>query len=294
MNQFLSTEEKVKQYYDRNTRRFLWIGGLKKPLAIHRAVWGPGVHTRADALEYSNRLVLEELKTELQACAEADFQVLDLGCGVGGTLLFLVQAAPVQAVGVTLSPVQAAIARQNAVRLGLSDRCAFHAASYLHLPPLSAVHLAVAIESFVLGPDPARFFDAASAALSPGAKLIVIDDFLSTRAAESQLHPRQQHWVTEFKTGWLANSLVTPLQAAHLAEKSGFSLIAGRDLTPYLRLLGLRDRVVQAVAWLSRFLPVHALLGKSYLGSLVGGNALQHGLRHGIFEYHLLVFQKIR
>ena len=37
---------------------------------------------------------------------------------------------------------------------------------------------------------------------------------------------------------------------------------------------------------------MNRLLGQTYWDSLVGGNALQHGLKYGIFAYHMLVFEK--
>ena len=54
-------EEKVQEYYDNNTRRFLRLGASSKEMSIHRAVWTKGVRDRSTALETVNRLILNKL-----------------------------------------------------------------------------------------------------------------------------------------------------------------------------------------------------------------------------------------
>jgi cyclopropane fatty-acyl-phospholipid synthase-like methyltransferase len=291
-------EQSVQQYYDANTRRFLWLGGSRESLAIHRAVWGPGVQDQAGALAYTNRLALAELRAV--ARPGRPVHVLDLGCGVGGTVFFLAQnfsgkagaGDAFSASGITLSTVQAALAKKQASALGLADRCSFYTTSYLDLPLLPPAGLAVAIESFVLGPDPAGFFASAAAALYPGGRLVIVDDFLSERAAAGSLHPRQAEWTRVFQKGWRAPSLVTPARAGELAQAAGLLSRQALDLTPFLRLRSLRDRFVTLTLALGRILPLRSLLGASYWDSLTGGNALQHALRHGIFRYQMLVFER--
>jgi cyclopropane fatty-acyl-phospholipid synthase-like methyltransferase len=286
-----AAEKAVQDYYDRNTRRFLRLGASRKELTIHRAVWGKGVKTRSEALETTSRLIL----TELNGLAGAQPRhVIDLGCGVGGTLFYLAQhsAQPLRASGVTLSPVQARLAREYARGVGGADGITFYTASYLDLPALPPADLAVAVESFILGPDPAVFFRSAASALRPGGRLVLVDDFLSARAAVECLHPRQEQWIAAFRAGWHANSLLTPTQAAALGASAGLHLCRDHDLTPDLHLLSPRDRLVNLTLALGRLLPLRALLGGDYWDSLAGGSALQDGLRARVFEYHWLVFER--
>ncbi len=57
-------------------------------------------------------------------------RVLDLGCGWGGLALYLVRAAEVEVVGVTLSREQLAVARARAEAQGLSGRVQFRFADW--------------------------------------------------------------------------------------------------------------------------------------------------------------------
>ncbi|MBE0696693.1 MAG: methyltransferase domain-containing protein [Anaerolineaceae bacterium] len=287
-------EEQVQAYYDRNTQRFLRLGASRKELSIHRAVWVAGVRTRSAALETSSRLILADLENFASRLAGEPVHILDLGCGVGGTLFFLARnfPGPLKASGITLSPLQARLAMDYARQLKLDGICTFHTGSYLDLPPLPPADLAIGVESFSLGPDPARFFRSAASALRPGGRLLLIDDFLSSRAAAGMVHPRQHQWISAFQKGWHANSLLTPQQVSAFGGQAGLHLDKDRDLTPFLHLLTLRDCFVALILSFGRLLPLRALLTHDYLDSLRGGNALQHGLRKGIFEYHQFTFTK--
>lgn len=58
----MSNVEAVAHYYDGNTRRFLRFGGAGASLAIHRALWGPGVSSREAAADYIHAWLLAELR----------------------------------------------------------------------------------------------------------------------------------------------------------------------------------------------------------------------------------------
>ncbi len=56
--------------------------------------------------------------------------VLDIGCGFGGTALYLAQIAGARATGVTLSQEQLAVATKRAAESGLAERAAFRLQDY--------------------------------------------------------------------------------------------------------------------------------------------------------------------
>lgn len=293
--------DEVRTYYDRNTRAFSEHESAVAR-AVHRAVWGPGVADRAGAFEYVNRLIAEVVAEAAPAGNDEPAAVLDLGCGVGGTLLYLAERMPIDGVGVTLSPVQAEVAAATAARLGLADRCAFAVADYLDLPPVGPRAAAYAVESFVHGPDPAAFFRSAAAALAPGGRLVVCDDFLSPRGAacdgpageppagmtRRQARRGRRH-LAEFRRGWILGSLVTAERAAALARDAGLALRDDRDLTPWLELRRPIDLAIAVAVTLGRHLPLDSPRWRSWLG----GHAIQRCLLEGLVEYRFLVFEKV-
>jgi cyclopropane fatty-acyl-phospholipid synthase-like methyltransferase len=282
--------DEVKSYYDQNTRRFERFGHGKDTGTIHRAVFGDGVRSRAEALRYLDRLILGELAT-LAAEFPAPRHVLDLGCGVCASLLFLAEHADIRGTGVTLSGVQAERATARIAARGASERVRCIEADFLALPAsIGSAALAFSIEAFVHAPDPARYFRAAADHVAPGGLLVVCDDFLSARAhaAENSLSGRERRVLDEVRRCWLAHTLIGVETAVELAATAGFRLERNRDLTPELELMRPRDRLIAIAVALGRHLPLRGYAWRA----LVGGNALQQGLLGGLIEYRYLVWRR--
>lgn len=276
----------VRAYYESNTRIFLALGIGRRTLAIRRAVWADGVKSLTEAVNYVNGLVAAEAR--LAAMKHGELRVLDIGCGVGGSLLFLAGAVhtPLRGIGVTISPRQAEIARRQARIRGLSQKCSFIAADFARLTGLPLFHLAFAIESFVHFTSPAAFFAAAARSIPPGGRLIVIDDFLSR-----DRHSRgERRLVDAFRQGWLLPSLCTVGRAVRSGAACGMSLVEDRDLSLFLSQSRLSARVVGGAVRVMRSLPVPWPYWRSSVGSL----ALEACRRAGLVEYHVLVFEKQR
>lgn len=273
------TPGQVRDYYDRNTAAFVRHGQGGGLGAIHRAVWGPGVDTRTQAFRFVDDRIASEL-------GPGDQQVLDLGCGVGGSLLYLAQQRPRQVpfsgIGVTLSPLQARLGQARAAAAGLADRVRIIEGDYGALPHgLPPIDVAYAIESFVHGPDPARFFSEAARVLRPGGRLIVVDDVRGEREDRGAAAT-----IDRFMRGWHVNTLLTAGQMRALAAAAGLTHDSTTDLTPYLELGRPRDRAIALLAAVTAWIP------STRLAPLVGGSALQRALAHRWIEYHFAVFRK--
>ncbi|HMJ14603.1 MAG TPA: methyltransferase domain-containing protein [Polyangiaceae bacterium] len=276
----------VRDYYDANTARFELLGQGRATGAVHRAVWGEGVESRDAAFEYPNELVLREY-AELSRELGRALRVLDLGCGVGGSLLFLAARTPITGTGVTVSSAQAARASQSVRTAGLEGRIAILQADFLSLPEeLPQAHLAYAIEAFVHASDPEAFFAAAARQVVRGGVLIVCDDFLCPH--QPSLSRRDRRIVDRVRDGWLANSLVTLSDAHAHAERAGFRLTKSMNLTPHLELGRPRDRFVRAMLAAFGSLPIPGMAWRS----LVGGNALQAALLSGLIEFRFVVWRR--
>jgi cyclopropane fatty-acyl-phospholipid synthase-like methyltransferase len=210
--------------------------------------------------------------------------VLDLGCGVGGSLAYLAQQRQIRGTGVTLSPVQAALAHERVARLGLADRVQIVEGDYTTLPgEIRNVNLAYAIESFVHGPSPARFLSEAARVLAPGGILVISDDVRT-----DQGDPRAARTLAQFARGWHVNSLLTPAELREQAAQAGFVHVATADLTPYLELARPRDRAIALLAATSGWIPYLS----TRLAPLIGGAALQRGLARRWIAYHCAVFKR--
>ncbi|MGB7217187.1 MAG: methyltransferase domain-containing protein [Vicinamibacterales bacterium] len=275
----------VRDYYDLNTAR--WFGRPRESDAIHRAVWGEGVRSAAEAFQYIDRLILGELQV-LAGTFPAPLHVLDLGCGIGASLIFLASHASIRGTGITLSGVQARFAAQRIERAGLVDRLTCLEHDFLHLPPtLTPAHMAFSIEAFVHSPDPQAYFASTAEHVIPGGLLVVCDDFLTERA-RGPLSKREIRMLDEVRSGWLAPSVITVAQADAFARRFGYRQVKNINLTKLLDLRRPRDLFVAAAVVFGRHLPMSGYRWRS----LVGGNALQAALLAGLIEFRFVAWGK--
>jgi len=269
----------IKRYYDRHTASFVRFGQGRA--SIHRAVWAPGTHTQNQAFHYVDDQIaalVRGIDTPLSSA-----HIVDLGCGVGASLCYLAERLPIRGTGITLSHAQAVIGREVITAAGLSERVECVEGDYNDLPPtLKTADLAYAIESFVHGPVPERFFEQSHRLLKPRGLLVICDDL---RAGESS--PAPLRVVEEFTRGWHINSLLDRETMIGMAHEAGFEHESATDLTPLLELNRPRDWAIAVGVALLKRLP---FTGERY-DYVIGGDALQTCLTKGWIRYELNVFR---
>lgn len=277
-----ASADEVARYYDRNTRRFLWMGRGRGVHSMHRELWAPGVASARDAADHINRVIADEI-------ADPSPVIVDFGCGVGGTLFHLARRFPkARLLGITVSRRQVEIAERLAEESGCADRCSFSLGDFQTADLNVRADVVVAVESFVHSTSGDGFLANAARHLRPGGCLLVADDFLATDI--DALNARQRLRVDQFRAGWRAPAICTPESLARAASEHGLEIGKVVDLTPLTRPGSrVRDRLTAAVS------PMVARLGLGrmpFYGNLIGGNALQIGLREGFFAYQFVTFRR--
>jgi SAM-dependent methyltransferase len=287
--------DQIRRYYDRNTPSFVALGQGGGVGAMHRAVWGPGARTREQAFHFVEDRIADVVRQVAARTAQRSAieppgtvarapHIVDLGCGVAASLCYLARLLPITGTGVTLSPIQVRAARERIASAGLSERVACIEGDYGDLPDgMQAADVAYAIESFVHGPDPARFFAEAARLVRPGGVLVICDDV--RRRATSREAERA---IRRFRLGWHVNSLLEADELRSLAGAGGFEHSSTEDLSSYLELGRPRDRIIDAAVAIFGRLP----LERTRVGHLVGGSALQKSLAGGWIGYDLMVFTR--
>jgi cyclopropane fatty-acyl-phospholipid synthase-like methyltransferase len=268
----------VRRYYDNNVAAFVRLG--QGGASIHRGVWGPGVSNRAAAHHYVDELILHALP-------EGAARILDLGCGLGASLLYLAERVDVRGEGITISPAQADRAQDVIASAGAADRVRCREGDFLAVPDdlVGWSDLTFSIEAFVHSPDADRYLHQAANTLRAGGRLVICDDFLTS--TDPPATSRGARWLREFRAGWRVGSLLTVDRLRDLAAGHGLTLVRDLDLTPVLELRRPRDRWISVAVTLGRLVRAS---GGDYWRSLVGGNALQLALANGLLSYRFLEF----
>jgi len=278
-----ATRDAIRAYYDKNTQLFLAFNRASKAENIHRSLWLDGIRTREEALNASNELI----RAEIEAAAPRRAHIADLGCGVGASLFYLLPRLqdPQPAVGLTLSPLQAQLAKQFARQAHLAGQALFVEGDFTLAPLAGGRFDAVySVEAVVHAPQPQNYFHEASRLLRKGGKLILIDDYLVNRPLSRQ----ETLWRNAYIQGWHVPGVITTEQANAFAAASSLRLTQNRNLTPHLRLRNLPNALAQTLLLFGRRVPINHPILPSMLGSM----ALQQCLSMNVIEYRLLVFEK--
>ncbi len=84
-------------YYDQCSQEYdiAWTG--KKDLAMHYGFWEPGISKHSDALMNMNRVL-----ANIAVIRKKDY-VLDAGCGIGGSSIWIVENIGARVCGITIS-----------------------------------------------------------------------------------------------------------------------------------------------------------------------------------------------
>lgn len=143
---------------------------------LYRLFWGEHLHHGYFENGESPARAQIQLMERLAGIAEIPHgaRVLDIGCGVGGSAMWLAKRSGCDVTGLTISPVQAGIASKKAASRGLSDRARFEVRdANLWEPDPEAFDAVWIMESSEHFPDKPGFFDRCARTLKPGGTLAV-------------------------------------------------------------------------------------------------------------------------
>lgn len=300
----------VSDYYDRNTRSFLRFGrGSGATGAIHRAVWGPGVTSQRDALDFVHQRIEAVLRDTGVLTAAAAGVFVDLGCGVGGSMEAMYRRTDRPIAGVTLSAVQSATAGDRFRRAALGDVLAVTTGDFSDpdtidraigavLPatvdarptpdPTGRLAAVWMIESYNHGDDIDRLLATLAPRMAPGAPLIICDDFPDQRLVDGALSRQERRWREEFRRGWHVHTFLTPEQLSARAAAHGFDRERVEDFSDWAAVDRPRDYAVRLVAGPAALLR----LSSPWWDNLRGGNALQQLSKRRLVRYRMCVFTR--
>ena len=164
-----SLYQDIREFYDASSGLWESIWGEH----MHHGYYGKNGNYKLDRRQAQIDLIEELLFWS--DCTEDNppQNIIDVGCGIGGSTLHLAQKFGSSATGITLSPVQASRAKERAREAGLDSRVNFEVANALDMPfEDNTFDLVWSLESGEHMPDKAKFLSECYRVLKPGGKMI--------------------------------------------------------------------------------------------------------------------------
>jgi tocopherol O-methyltransferase len=160
--------QRIQKFYDASSGLWEQIWGEH----MHHGYYGVDGTDKKDRRQAQIDLIEELLSW---AGVETAEKILDVGCGIGGSSLYLAEKFHAQATGITLSPVQAARATERAQEKGLSGKSQFIVANAQAMPfDDNTFDLVWSLESGEHMPDKTKFMQECYRVLKPGGTFIMV------------------------------------------------------------------------------------------------------------------------
>ncbi len=266
-------KDRIRTYYQGTTEQSYLANWAKETLALNYGLSDETTATLAEAQNNSSRYVADALGLR------EGMRVLDAGCGVGGTSLWMATERRASMVGVTLDPNQVALGTKFAAERGVADRVSFEAMDYLATTfPEASFDAAFNVESVCHCFDVRAYAYHLSFLLADGAPYGCLDMFVGTG---------HDDLVEETKDGWsMPNWRTMPAVAAVLAD-AGFVDVRAVDLTSQVKRSA--EQILAMANNRLMTMKLGAAMGQTvsatFEGHVRAGVACSKGLLNGAITY---------
>ncbi len=268
-------DDSVSAYYAALTKPLLkYVGGT---LAAHGGLWGPDTTSHREAYTRANN-------TLVQGCdLGPGKRILDAGCGVGGTTIWLAQQYGVHVTGLTNCEAHVAVARDLAEERGVGRLVEFRHGDFMDLPfPDACFDVVFNQESFCYASDKLAYLQGISRVLRPGGRWQALDIMCSgATLSESQeaIHASLQYHCR-------TPPLISYRDLLAILVEAGFEQIQEQDLDSEVAP-SLEN--VRKLCFLSMFLiPSPSEENRIYREFMQAALDFDQGLREGVFTYRFV------
>jgi cyclopropane fatty-acyl-phospholipid synthase-like methyltransferase len=271
---------RIRAYYDQTwlDYRMLWLNPQNR--AIHFGYWDEHTHSHAESLLNMNRVLASHLGIR------SGQRILDAGCGVGGSAIWLAKTYDVEIVGITPVAGQVARARHYAQEHRVADRVSFEQQDYTHTTFSDASFDVVwAMESLCHAPDKRLVLAEAKRLLRPDGWLGMVEYMRTSRLYTETDAALLHSWLS----GWAIPDLAAAQEWLEWIQELGFHNVQLMDITPNVRPSLRRLYRLVILTWPVAF-TLHAFGLRSEIqhGNMRGAFDQYRALRQGLWFYGLL------
>lgn len=212
----------ITEYYTESHLDYKILWQLPVSHGLHAGYHDDDHTTHGAAIENMNRVLAETVDI-----GPGD-RVLDCGCGVGGSSVWLGEHRGSAVQGIDLVPMQLGKARNLARKRSVSDRVTFSRQDFTATAfPDDSFDVIWGIEAICHAEDKTDFIEEAARLLDDGGRLVLSDGF---RAVEN-MTPYERESMDKWLDGWAVPNLSTAESFREGLEAHGFENVRFENAT---------------------------------------------------------------
>ncbi len=271
----ISVSTKVREHFDIASPFYKQLWGIH----IHHGYYMTGKETKEEAQENLLKFIARRLDLRPRS------NVLDIGCGIGGTGIWLARKYGCRTTGITIAPKQIEMTKQNAENAGVSEKLKFLVDDADNLNVHGKFDYAFAIEVLPHLNNPGNFYRKISRLIKPGGRFAISDWFKDVSLTQQQY----EKYIKPINFGMMV-SLSTPLDYMNCLAKNGFRIVSWNDLNPLVRKTwNIGSKLITNPALWKLARGNH----KHFVNFLKAFMAMRKGFSSGTFRYGVIIAEKI-
>ncbi|CCQ50685.1 methyltransferase domain-containing protein [Crocosphaera watsonii] len=276
--------EKIAKFYDTSSN--LWEKTWGEHM--HHGYYGRGGNYKLDRRQAQINLIEELL---IWADIKEVSNLVDVGCGIGGSTLYLAERFNTKATGITLSSVQANRATERASEFKLEETVQFQVADALNMPfPEDNFDLVWSLESAEHMPDKKKFFQECYRVLKPGGTFLCVTwCHRPTNSWAGELTEEEKQHLEEIYRVYCLPYVLSLPEYETIAQDCGFSNIKVDDWS--MEVAPFWDIVIDSALNLETIAGLLNSGWQTVQGALSLG-LMSRGYERGLIRFGLIYGQK--
>jgi cyclopropane fatty-acyl-phospholipid synthase-like methyltransferase len=279
----MSRNQDIADYYDQTLHHYQRWWNLDENLSVHYGIWDETSRNFQETLANTNKIMAHI------AGIEDTMHILDAGCGVGGSGIFLAKNYNVKVSGITLSKKQLNCAKANAEKLKLNDLLDFRLEDYTKTSyENNSFDLIWCIESITSATNKSDFAREAYRLLKPGGKLIIADYFNVANGSD------KKEYLEKWRKLWSMAPIESLREYQPKFTENGLELIENHDYTNAIRKTSRRmylSFVLGAVPAIIYNL-IFKNVGRFGRNNYKSGYYQYKAFKKNLWQYRILLFKK--